>query len=346
MSQGTYRVFFINNKVVFSIPLEPKNLKVSAYKYFPTGTIKKNLFRCGVKVLTRLNLEGLVSHTMENPIPMYLGFDFSKWKILVEILIGVKKCFAVVSFPSSEFRKRFYVHLINSRGENIAFAKVSRDSINDSFLRNEEKIMEDLNEGNFSFKVPNVISSRAYNNHQFILYEPMPKKSIIKNSKWEEYAFKISQELKKNTVSIKVLSETSWIEKLCKILSMKDLKDYFEANDLALHSDIKVCYSHGDLHNGNIRHYNDEVWVFDWESGCKDAPIMTDEISFYLGTIQKLFGRTPQLVYQNIYYKFICGKSSEYIRNVGLAFAFLCTMDRQDAKSVVLNWKYIKSGLE
>lgn len=344
MIQEIYRVFYINQQVVFSIPLAQRSIRVNAYKYFHTGTIKKDVFRFGVKVLTKLNLEGLVARRMTNPIPMYSGFDFNKWRYKIENLIGVDKIFAIVSFPSSESRKRFYVHLFDEEGVNVAFAKVSRDSVNDLFLEDEKRNIENLANKEFSFKVPKIIRADIYNDHQFVLYEPMPSDSKVKNSNWEDYGEKISQELRKDTVVSKVLSETTWVEKLFKTISSKNVKDYFEANDLTKDSVINVCFSHGDLHNGNIRHYKDEVWVFDWESGCEDAPIITDEISFYLGTIQRLFSRSPELVHQDIYNKFINGKSDEYIRDVGLAFAFLCTMDRQDAKNIVLNWKSIKSG--
>lgn len=335
-----YILFRINGKVVFSIPCAPSAIRKNAFKYFQGMTYKRKLFRIGVRFLTKFNLEKMIAHDSTTPVPMHSNFDFDGWLKKVEEVVGLGELKAIVSFPSQDSRKRFYVHLFSEDAQNIAFAKISLDSVNDIFLLNEYTNIKELCTDNYSFKVPRIMSTDIYQSHRYILFEAMPYQAKKINSTWDETAKNFSMELKKNTVNRKTLNEMSWVHNFQKEISSKDSKRFFEKIKIKNNELLEVCFAHGDMQNSNICYFNDEVWLFDWESACSDAPVMTDEISFYLGTVQRKVVESPSIVFTELKRMFLAGKDEKTVINVGLAIAYLCTMGRQDAKTMISNWDF------
>lgn len=297
--------------------------------------------RLGIRIFTMLKLERMIGYKSDTPVPRFSNFDFDKWMEVVRRDLNVSNLYAIVSFPSQPERKRFYVNLVSKEGEPIAFAKISLDEENSRCLSNESNNIFKLRKKTYSFKIPRILIEDIFEGYKFLVFESLPLNCSNENNDWETTLKGYSKELCTDTKDTKSINELSWWERFIREVPEKDRALFLKDFDLHGNISIDVCLAHGDLHNGNICCVKDKIWLFDWESSCMDAPVMTDEIVNFLGMNQRKVVSNPKEISKELGKKFVRGKNQTTKLNVAMALAFLCTTDRQDAKSMLYYWEYI-----
>ncbi len=341
MKKSSYIIFGFQGRNILAIPLENKHIRKSAYKFYRGTTIRRKIVRLGIRLLTKLNLEATIGYRTNTPVPRFPDFDFESWLENIERSLNIGKLYAIVSFPSQTQRKRFYVNLVSKQGEPIAFAKVSLDDENDVYLLNESNNIYKLSKGSYSFNIPNILIEDKFQGHRYLVFKSFPLNTAYRNNTWESTLKKYSKELCKDTHDTKFINELSWWDKFIKEVPLKDRETFSKDINIKGDNIVEVCLAHGDLHNGNICYMDDEAWLFDWEASCIDAPIMTDEVVFFLASNQREIVSDPVNIARKLMKEIIGNDDNNTKEKVAMALAFLSTTGRQDAKSMILHWQYV-----
>lgn len=340
MKNKKYIIFKYKSRNIISIPYYNKIIRNNGYKFYLGSTIRKKIIRIIIRLLTKFRLEYIISYQSETPIPNHKNFEFETWLDKIKDDLNVHNLYAVVNFPSQIYRHRVYVNLLNEYGNSVAFAKLSLDDKNNIDLLNESKNIHELNKNRFSFSMPNILIHDSFCGCEYLIFESFPIDSLLKDGKWETFKF-YSNELYKYINEVKCISNLSWWDDFLNNATIKNKEFFLDDISLLNNNLIETCLVHGDLHRGNTCLIENKVLLFDWESSCIDAPIMTDEIVFFLAEHQRMVSYNPKKVAIKIREHFIKGKDKITKLNVGMALAFLSTTKRQDAKDMIYYWKYI-----
>jgi len=105
--------------------------------------------------------------------------------------------------------------------------------------------------------------------------------------------------------------------------------------------ETEVCFAHGEFTNANMQYTRESIWVFDWEDSAPDAPVMTDEVGFFLGNRTRSTINKPIYVADMIRRHFLVGSGEAKKRNVAMALAYLCSRDNRSAIILVKQWPRI-----
>lgn len=342
MEETLYTIFKYGNRNLLAIPTKYKK---NANQFYKGDTIKRRIIKMIMRILTKFNLEQLISVESENPILDNSDFNFSKWLNRVEQELKKNNLEAIVNFPAQSDRKRFYVDLF-VEGKKIGFSKVSLDDENDQQLLNESNKTANLLLNSYTFKIPKVQVEGLYDGHRYLVYEPLPQVENQMSGTWDTLFKVISNELSQNTIKHKKIIELNWWTKLNDYLTNTEIDMFLKNIELNVSSVVEICLAHGDLHNGNVVINNNEIWIFDWEASNYDSPILTDEVAHFLATNQKLFVKDKEVLISKLQKNFKFNDINTR-QNVLMALAFLTTTGREDSKEIIkqLNHYDIYSGL-
>jgi hypothetical protein len=84
---------------------------------------------------------------------------------------------------------------------------------------------------------------------------------------------------------------------------------------------------------------DDRLLIFDWEECCDDAPILTDELMFFLVLNQREFLAKPVVGLRKLSQRYLSGASAQRRCDVIMALAFICASDKPVATKILYNWE-------
>lgn len=102
---------------------------------------------------------------------------------------------------------------------------------------------------------------------------------------------------------------------------------------------VRVCRAHGDLGTMNMIRVDDQLLIFDWEECCDDAPILTDELMFFLVLNQREFLAKPVVGLRELKRRYLSGASAQRRRDVIMALAFIRASEKPVATNILYNWE-------
>jgi len=106
---------------------------------------------------------------------------------------------------------------------------------------------------------------------------------------------------------------------------------------------IRVCRAHGDLGTMNMIRVDDQILIFDWEECCDDAPILTDELMFFLVLNQCKFLAKPVVGLRELNQRYLSGASAQRRCDVIMALTFIRASDKLVATKILYNWESLNN---
>jgi hypothetical protein len=324
VATNSYLVFSFRGQDYLSVPTVPPRLRRLGVEFYKEISARRWLFKLGVRLAIIARIDRLVARQLSTPVPKHPNFSFDAWLAEARQGIGSTDAQAVVSFPGQPNRRRFYVNLVSPKAEALAFAKISLDEKNDQHLETEAKTLRYLAAQDIrSFRVPKVLVEGTFNSHRYLITAPMPAKAKPAPATWEPIAKRCRDELAGVSRRQQRLEELSWWGSFNdKAQEVKPLAEAIKAEEDRI---VEVCRVHGDYTSRNISCVGDEVWLFDWENSAPDAPVMTDEVRFFLGIQGRRIDSNPADVAAALGHRYLASRSRAAQRELALALAFLST---------------------
>jgi hypothetical protein len=340
--RGTYRQFRLFAQPIFAVPATPRRLRLAGIARYQPITRKRAAYRRLMRLLMHLGLDRVVGRTVTSPVDRANGFDFHAWMERTRADLDEPRATCVVFWPPQRDRGRIYVHVFGSEFRPIGFAKISFDESNDVRLDREERMLRDLAGGGLrTFRVPRVLSSgrTGTDGHASLVMEPIPESARPLPRVEGAYPARCVAELAAETrrLSAAEIRRTSWWAEYESLLG--DEHAAFAA-DLSerLVDGGSVCRTHGDFGTTNIVRDGDSLWIFDWEESHQEGPVLTDEISFYLGVNRPRSSTDPGSLIARFRERFLGDGSPIRRVDVMLALAFRYTVNARPAGLLISNW--------
>ena len=337
-----YLVFSIGGKPVLSVPARLPGVKWAGIQLFKATSWRRRLFKEFFALCVLGRIDGLFGGKYTSPVPVYPHFPFEAFLNQIRTEIGVSDVQVVVTFPSTLERGRFYVNLLSLNAEQLGFAKVSTDAVmNDlSLAREAETIKRLLGSSMCSFEFPKIISEGKTGLYRYTVFEPLPNNARPIKANWDGTPQSCRDELAAGSYRVQRIEKLSWWS-LFQSVAAKVTPLADEINSWT-DRDATVCWAHGDYTRSNMCHDGGRVWVFDWEDSAPDAPIMTDEVRFFLEAHGRMIVNDPQRMGRLLARRFLTSTDGG-AKNMALALAFLCS--RENVSGVIMGkrWHQIKS---
>jgi hypothetical protein len=341
MRSQSYLIFSFRGQDYLSVPTVPPRLRRLGVELYKEISMRRWLFKLGVRLAIIARIDRLVARQLSTPVAKHPNFPFDAWLAEARQGIGSTDAQAVVSFPGQANRGRFYVNLVSPEAEALGFAKISLDEKNDQHLQTEAKTLRYLAAQDIrSFRVPKVLVEGTFNSHRYLITEPMPAKVKPVPAIWEPIPKRCRDELAGISRRKRQIEELSWWADFNN--KSGEVKLLAEAIDAGHDREVEVCWAHGDYTSRNVSCIGDEVWLFDWENSSPDAPLITDEVRFFLAMHGRQIVSNPPEVAKALGRRYLASSDTAAQRDLALALAFLSTR----TKSGVIcgrHWHHIVS---
>ena len=317
-----YFVYRIGGRPVFSVPVSYPKVKRAGIRLYKAVSWRRWLF----KKLLGLEMFGMIDKFLgslcSSPVPIYPHFPFATFLRKIRQDMGISDLQPVVTFPTTLERSRFYVNLLSSSAKELGFAKVSVDTVNDSSLTREVETINKLSNSPIcSFEFPKVMSEGTIGPYRYVIFEPLPNNARPIEAKWDGIAQTCRDELTAASCRVQKLEELSWWSSFQEI--MPDVRPLADEINAWADRDATVCWAHGDYTRSNMCYAGGRVWVFDWEDSAPDAPIMTDEVRFFLEAHGRLLVTNPKRVGELLAHRFL-GAFDAQANEIALALVSVC----------------------
>ncbi|MDP1725484.1 MAG: hypothetical protein Q8M15_01775 [Bacteroidota bacterium] len=251
------------------------------------------------------------------------SFRWKEWKNQALKILDINEGWVSFSFPQNEDR-RFVAILLDNNAQARGFAKVALDEKTKTLFQNEVNGLRYFSQIKLKhFCVPSVLFEGEFEGAYYFIQSLIPHKTNYYSNFNDKNWIELVNEIISSSISHETLRTQPWWTKL-KTMSTPtvNLIPFLESE---VTESIQVCNTHGDLGPGNIRFQNNNFWIYDWEGFNKQAPIMTDYLSFVI----EHFIKSPFLSYSNkankiLYY---LSENIPYASkcNIALALAYLST---------------------
>ena len=296
-----------------------------------------------------LGLDGLFSTTATSPIDQDNGHDFQCWLEQVRSELGVADAEGVVFWHPkfektvAEKRRRVTIHLFDNALKPIGFAKVSFDDGNDRRLEAEARALHKLEaQGVKRFRYPKVLSLSKAGEHVYLIVEPLPETALpvalcpeaFPEQAVAEYAGPARH------VPGDEVRHLSWWQKYEEAVDTS-CTDFVEELSSRIQDGVEVCRAHGDMQPSNVNSDGGDVWIFDGEDCCHDAPCMSDAVDFYMMPNFRKTLANPIVQLRRFADRFLSDANTRVRLAVMLALAFRSTVCPEDAKLFMQHWNQI-----
>jgi hypothetical protein len=342
VNERPYSIFSFGGKPVLAVPATYPQVKRAGVHLYKAISWRRWLFKVLLKLCMFGRIDELYGAKCISPIAIYPYFPFELFLARIRQDMRTSDLQVVVSFPSMLERGRFYANLLSSNGTQLGFSKVSVDASNDLSLAREVATIRSLLSRSFhSFEFPKVLCEGNINSYRYVVFEPLPVNARALKSKWDGIPKLCRDELVMGSVKIQRIEELSWWPSFQQEITsdIKPLTDYI--NSWADH-EATVCFAHGDFTGSNMCNDNGLIWVFDWEDSASDAPIMTDEVRFFLEPRTRLLVNNPKKVVKLFERRFFPTFDDDVKKNSALALAFLCSRGNRSGTIMGKHWDRIK----
>ena len=346
MKRTDYRIYRMGGNPTFAGPADSAATRLAGIARYQPISLKRSLYRSAVRAATITRLDRFVSCREENPIVNYPAFNFFLWMDSIENKLGLGELSAAVIWPPQIDRGRVYVHLFDSDCSPVGFAKISFNDQNDISIDSEAKTLQSLHDAELqTFCVPAVLDyqSASFEQHAVLVTQPIPidAKPLRKNliSYPTACVDEISGEYR--PIGPHGFESLSWWNRFldgCDGFSPEFVRELKEAN-LA---NTDCCRSHGDFGTHNmVKEPNGDLWVYDWEESCEDAPILADEISYFLGVHRSSNPSKHQLLFERFRAHFFDKNNPQRRVDIMLALAFRSIVNRPSTDLIISRWNQL-----
>ncbi len=254
--------------------------------------------------------------------------------------LGRDDLWPVVIYPRQAERRRLYVHLLAGGGERIAFAKLAGGADNEDLLRNGGKALQAMERSSIrSFRYPSLLASGAFGDFRYLLLAPLPAGARPLPPRWNATAERVRAEIGGTPYLAPRLDAASWWGRFEGSSAMAGgLGGVLEPER---DRPYDACAAHGDFVNWNIYRYRTEWWVFDWEGYATDAPVLSDQVRFFLGIHTRAIGVDPRRAGRLLLQSFQAGDAQRHA-DLSRALAFLCANGVDAALALGAIWQELR----
>jgi hypothetical protein len=333
-----YWIYRLLDRPVLAAPAASRRLRRAAWNHYPAETPNRRRIKRAIQLAQAAGLDRLLAHRAEK-LPLPGEFDFSSWLDRARRDLGRRDLHAVVVWPPpARSRARVYVHLLGENARRVAFAKLTFDAYNNDRIARESRALASLdNSKPAEFRVPRVLGGDAFQNGRYLLLEPLPQDAVSLNVSWPFVKERIIAQYAgtPRTLTRDQLQQLPWWAQFRRE-SVQSIEFLRELDRLPF-SEIQVCRAHGDLGGHNMVQSGQEVWLFDWEEACDNAPIRADEVRFYLGQHQRQILDDPSCALSGLGDAFSLRTASHRLE-VMLALAFLQSAGIGAAEIMIRHW--------
>jgi hypothetical protein len=319
----TYKNFYIRNKLFLSIPI---NVSIKTIFIFvnciPSFTFKKKVYK--VYLLLALVTYKLFSLFKEadnlnsNNIHSHITSFLSSQDLILNYMI---------IWSLVEERNRAYIHFIDSSNQKQFFGKFSFKKSDFKLIINEKNYLQEFDEDRTKitfYKVPKLVFFDLNEDYIFLVLTTIPQDFSLYHPSNNKLPKKVLNNIQKNISSCNlssVLNKKWWID-------FSSLKNKPESlyKYIMKHSDneqIILTSVHGDFGSENIFHNNNEFFIIDWERYSSCAPILVDQIAFWMGKHHKQIKANPKFMSLSLKKEYESFKKIEFL----LAIAFLVSVN-------------------
>ena len=333
-----FRTYSFDGRDVLAVPLAP-DLRVAGIRAIPGATARARAYRSLLRGLLAVGADGLLGADANRPLPRRNAADCLAFARVAEELLGCEGLVPLVVYPRQRNRRRLYVHLVSPAGELLAFAKLSGDPTNDELLAREGNALRRLARASVrSFRFPSLLAEGTFEGRRYLLTAPLPAAVRQVRPRWNESMRRLRVELAGEERTVERLDRASWWPAWVRCADASPA--LANASDLQPDRPFRASAAHGDLVSWNVFQGVGESWLVDWENYAPDAPVLADELRFFLGihtrTINTFPSRSPRLVSE----RFGCRDTAQLGRVIR-ALAFLQTRDVLAATIVCAYWSEV-----
>ncbi|MBL4697690.1 MAG: hypothetical protein JKX70_02540 [Phycisphaerales bacterium] len=343
MSHPDYRVFRMSAHPVFAVPANSRGARLAGISRYQPISPKRAIYRSVMRMATQTGLDRFLSTRVQNPIVNYPDFGFAAWLESIESKLNAGNLSAAIFWPPQIDRGRVYVHLLDTQHQPIAFAKISFNDSNDASLEKEANTLQALTASDLnSFKVPSVLDYQpaSPNQHAVLVTQSIPTDARPLAATLDSYPQECVREIaaESTPVSTQGIESCSWWPSY---LNRRDTLDPCFVRELeqANTDKTQLCRSHGDFGIANmVQTPNSDLWIFDWEECCQDAPILADEISYFLGVHRPNTLPECESLFERFRAQFLDEKNPQRRIDIMLALAFRSTVNAPKADLIISRW--------
>ena len=312
-------VFYKGKAPVIAVPVGA-GLKVAFISVgcFPSHTFIRKAFK--IYMLLRISLYFFV--------PLKSGKIDNLLKEWFERSQVSKGLYPVFIWSLVDGRERYYVHLLDKKGNKRYFAKITAKKDNYQLLENEKNSLEYfLNAKTFS--VPKIVHFTKGNLYCSLITEYIGIGYSLSHPESNTFPGKISNEISgevQNLLVDEVIDRNS-------IKKQNTLNDYIKSLDKDIL--VKVVRVHGDFGSENIfKNSVGKYLIIDWERSKDKSPYLVDQIAFWLGKNHRLVKENSKITYADFRHDF-----EEYSDiDIALGLYFLNSAEFNLAELISNNW--------
>ena len=335
-----YLLFRFGRKPVIAVPDSSTKLKLAALKCYRGITIRRASFAWMTRLLTRLRLDRLLTQPVDPSLSTFLPFNFQDWLDMLRQTMGAPSAEAVIVWPPQTDRGRLYIHLLDANARPLAFVKLAMDAVNDEYLCNEAQTIGRLKALQLrSFHIPSLMGTGKWNGHYYCVFEPIAASAKPVRSSWTSFPRECVEEYagQMRTIAALQLAELDWWKNFWEVTPSGSA--FAQDVRIAQKYPIRVCRAHGDLGIMNMIRVEDQIQIFDWEECCDDAPVLTDELMFFLTLNQRRFLANPVVSLRELNERYLSGASAQRRCDVIMALAFIRASEKSLATKIIYHWQ-------
>ena len=336
-----YLLFRFAGKPVIAVPASSQEIKLAGLKCYRGNTLRRASFAWMTRLLTRLGVDRLLTHSVDSSLTSLLPFNFQDLLDTLRQSMHDPSAEAVIVWPPQIDRGRIYIHLLDANARPLAFVKLALDASNDECLRSEAQTIEKLKALQLiSFRIPSLMEIGKWNGHYFCIFEPIATDAKPVRPSWSSFPRDCVKEYagQVRTISLQQLIELNWWKNFWEVTPPESA--FAQDVQMAQEHPIRVCRAHGDLGIMNMIRVDDQILIFDWEECCDDAPILTDELMFFLALHQREFLAKPVVGLRKLSQQYLSGANAQRRCDVIMALAFIRASDKPVATKILDNWEH------
>ena len=339
-----YLLFRFAGKPVIAVPDSSQKVKLAGLKCYRGITLRRASFAWMTRLLTRLRVDRLLTQPVDSSLSSLLPFNFQDWLDTLRGTIGAPSAEAVIIWPPKTDRGRIYIHLLDANARPLAFVKLALDASNDEYLRNEAQTIGKLQALQLtSFRIPSLMEIGTWNEHYYCVFEPIATDAKPVQSSWNSFPRECVKEYagQVRIISSQQLTELDWWKNFWEVTPPESA--FAQDVRIAQGHPIRVCRAHGDLGIMNMIRVDGQILIFDWEECCDDAPILTDELMFFLVLNQREFLAKPAVGLRKLNQRYLSGASARRRYDVIMALTFIRASDKLVATKILCNWESLNN---
>jgi hypothetical protein len=204
-------------------------------------------------------------------------------QVLREVTPVVAPWLAVAAYwPPQPERDRAYLHLLDDRGDAVAFVKLAGGADAPALAR-EEAALASLDGGTARFSTPRLRAAGVAGPTRWLCTDPLPAFGRQTLKAHLSLPAQVVDDIRGETrqVAASELDSLTWWADLQQRLDGAP-RAFVDDLAVAVADGLEVGRGHGDFGAHNLASAAGRLWVFDWEAFAPDAPVDQDVVGFRL----------------------------------------------------------------